>query len=34
MMLAHEEVDRLLDEDVPFGDLTTAALGIGTRRGG
>lgn len=33
MMLAQAEVDRLLVEDVPFGDLTTAALGIGTRRG-
>lgn len=33
MMLAHAEVDRLCAEDVPHGDLTTAALAIGGRRG-
>lgn len=33
MMLSDAEVDRLFAEDVPYGDLTTAALGIGGRRG-
>lgn len=33
MMLSNAEVDRLLAEDVPYGDLTTEALGIGARQG-
>ena len=27
------DLQRLLDDDVPFGDLTTEALGIGAERG-
>lgn len=32
-MLSDAELDRLLAEDVPYGDLTTLSLGIGTRSG-
>lgn len=32
-MLSDAELDRLLAEDVPYGDLTTLSLGIGTRPG-
>ena len=27
------ELDRFIEEDVPYGDLTTQLLGIGGRRG-
>ena len=27
------EIDRFIDEDVPYGDLTTSLLGIGERPG-
>lgn len=33
MMLSDAELDRFLAEDVPYGDLTTALLGIGDRAG-
>ncbi len=33
MMLSDAELDRLLAEDVPYGDLTTYSLGIGGRSG-
>ena len=32
-MLSDAELDRLLAEDVPYGDLTTLSLGIGARSG-
>ena len=32
-MLSDAELDRLLAEDVPYGDLTTLSLGIGARPG-
>ena len=33
MLIPDTEIDRWLLEDVPFGDLTTHALGIGERLG-
>lgn len=33
MMLSDSDLDRLFAEDVPYGDLTTQALGIGARPG-
>lgn len=31
--LSDSEIERLIEEDIPFGDLTTHLLGIGDKAG-
>ncbi len=33
IFFTEEDIDRLIEEDIPYGDLTTFALGIENERG-